>query len=985
MQCPKTPRIDTQRSSELPFCTTFDTGTVKKRSLATQPALQSASSVQVLEDGIPTPCKRLRKAATDQDRPLSQEISPAKSSSCHPGQLEQFEDVFGLPSRSSSAFLQFHQAARRLVLSPLPANMQKPDVEDRISFQHPSEGTKNSNGSRISRSSGSTPPIHKQGLLERDIASAHKGMLYVQDRINTSQFNPVDMSTPPGYDSPRSSQSRRGRRSVNQNVARKSVNFSRLNRVPDESPANMRKQHFSRAGRPYQLTLTSRSDHSTPTRPKASSGKSTTAVLPCHTNSSGHPPMDKPLTSFDTTWSDDSRASNSQMRAAVGADQEPLQARIQNPASGLGHDPIRESFDSAVSECLGDKRRQLSKREIWLQRFLFSFFVFTVNIALGLVYLGSFKHPYLLAILVFMKSKDILSTIADILGLLHNIVRFWIWPPKKPSPRWVLSLVCAYAETEEQILKTVYSLARATTQPHKQVICVILDGKPRDILGKMSQVKMTVQRPYTTWRGIRGEIIVNAGYVEEIPIVLVQKIKNAGKKDSLILGHDLFNYPRKDMPHSTQLLRSEIWHKVLPSVVAASRDTLNSFDFIFCTDADSTIHEHAVRRLADALAKEDNAIAGCGVLFAEAGGKQTEYSPWHLFQQFQYTFGQYVRRQAESFWGRVSCLPGCITMIVVRPEMGPAISEYARPVTERNLFRHQVQYLGTDRRLTWCMLSQGKHLRTVFVPDALSETVVPNSAAHYVSQRRRWASNAYFNDFFYFLGPRQRLVTRLFAAIDIVRLTLVYYRVFNTGYFLHGLITNFYLVKIIPTLIVTKTPATWYLLLVLVKEPFLRRRLHKILLGMCINQIISPVLSVIVFTNVLFHIGSQAWGRTGTSTQGSAQPAPAHQQDDRPVETWTPRRLARSVRTAIRGMTPRRHPKSGKSEKAEKTDPVATPVVTHDKVEVEVEVGRASGATSKTGSNTQSRTHRSGVDHTTAPPAWSASEQKPRDKPSEKA
>lgn len=244
-------------------------------------------------------------------------------------------------------------------------------------------------------------------------------------------------------------------------------------------------------------------------------------------------------------------------------------------------------------------------------------------------------------------------------------------------------------------------------------------------------------------------------------------------------------------------------------------------------------------------------------------------------------------------------------MITVRPEMGDAVSQYAKAVTERNLFRHQVQYLGTDRRLTWCMISQDKHLRTIFVPDALSETVVPNSFSHYVSQRRRWASNAYFNDMFYALGPQQRLITRLFALIDMVRLTLVFYRVFNTGYFLHGLITNFYFIKIVPTLIVTKTPALWYLILTMTKEPHLRRRLHKVVLGMCINQLISPLLSVFVFFNVLLNMGSQAWGKTGVSTQ-KAEPAPVPVRNgtEWPRRSWTPRSLARSVHTAIHGLSP---------------------------------------------------------------------------------
>lgn len=88
-------------------------------------------------------------------------------------------------------------------------------------------------------------------------------------------------------------------------------------------------------------------------------------------------------------------------------------------------------------------------------------------------------------------------------------------------------------------------------------------------------------------------------------------------------------------------------------------------------------------------------------------------------------------------------------MIAVRPEMAGAIQDYAKPVTDRMVLHHQVQYLGTDRRLTFCMLSQHKKLRTLFVPSAVNETDAPQSLRHYLSQRRRWGSNAYFNDFFY--------------------------------------------------------------------------------------------------------------------------------------------------------------------------------------------------------------------------------------------
>ena len=334
-----------------------------------------------------------------------------------------------------------------------------------------------------------------------------------------------------------------------------------------------------------------------------------------------------------------------------GTCEPPQEESSQARSVDLPHE-VRESFDSAVTESLGDGRVQLKRWEIWGTRLVFILVVVAVNVALGLAYLGSHKHPYLLAILVFMKSKDILSTLADISGLFRNFACTKIWPPKRPRSKWILSLVCAYAETEEQIMKTVLSLAKGSVRPHKQVICIILDGKPRDILSKMSAVKTTIKLPYTTWKRERGELNIYAGLIEGTSVILVEKVKNAGKKDSLVLGHDLFNYPREDMPHSTKLLRQELWKTTIASII--SDEELMAFDYIFCTDADSTIHDQALRKLADALCRENNAIASCGLLFAEFGKAKAEYSMWHLFQQFQYTFGQYVRRQAESMWGRVT-------------------------------------------------------------------------------------------------------------------------------------------------------------------------------------------------------------------------------------------------------------------------------------------------------------------------------------------
>jgi hypothetical protein len=251
--------------------------------------------------------------------------------------------------------------------------------------------------------------------------------------------------------------------------------------------------------------------------------------------------------------------------------------------------------------------------------------------------------------------------------------------------------------------------------------------------------------------------------------------------------------------------------------------------------------------------------------------------PSNVFVLMQYTFGQFVRRRAEGIIGKVTCLPGCITMTAVRKEMAGAMQKYACPATAKCVLHHQVQNLvcsnpssrsiittqapidkrqqGTDRRLTYCMLSQGTHLRTLFVPDAVSETVAPQSFKHYISQRRRWGSNAYFNNYFYFGGERMAIIIRIAAAIDIARQTFVYFRIVNTVFFIKALVDSFSFGDILPLLIVGQLPLVWYIITVLLEQE-LRRRSFKLLIGLLINKLVSPFLALVIFTEVSFNLGN---------------------------------------------------------------------------------------------------------------------------------
>ncbi|RGP72922.1 hypothetical protein FLONG3_6560 [Fusarium longipes] len=412
-----------------------------------------------------------------------------------------------------------------------------------------------------------------------------------------------------------------------------------------------------------------------------------------------------------------------------------------------------------------DPARILSRNDLIKQRIIFLGTILILNILLALASIRGKESKVAVLMIYFIKSKDFLSSIISPIGLAISSAYQFLRPKQSPTQRWILSLIPAYSESEEQIVKTIFSLRDNGTEPHRQVMVVILDGQPRNIRGNMTRVITQFERSYISFKWKRGTLRIVAGFMEDVPVIVLEKLKNSGKKDSLILCHDLFNYIRSNAPIYTKLLRDELWMYVLPHLIGQG---FQGFDMIFCTDADSTIHKGALAKLANALANNQNAIAACGLVLVELEPGY-EWSVWNLYQQFQYTFGQYVRRRAEHYIGKVTCLPGCITMISVREEMGGAIQKYAEPITGGLVLSHQVQYLGTDRRLTYSMLSQGKHLRTLFVPNAISETVAPQSLQHYLSQRRRWGSNAYFNNYFYLGGEKMILITRIAACIEVAQ------------------------------------------------------------------------------------------------------------------------------------------------------------------------------------------------------------------------
>jgi len=346
-----------------------------------------------------------------------------------------------------------------------------------------------------------------------------------------------------------------------------------------------------------------------------------------------------------------------------------------------------------------DQGRKLSQRSMTVQRVLFVVFVALLNVGLALTAIFAHTTHLLLAFVIFFKAKDILCAVASFFAFIISKIYSLFHKPAAVPRQWILSMIPTYNESESQILKCIESLRDNDLGPHRQVMCVVIDGKPKELRSEMSRIVLEYDRPYHNLKSKVGNLSILAGWIRGSPVIVIEKSKNCGKKDSLVLAHDLFNSPRDNMPLYTKLLREDLWRDVLPVLTAAENGAdsgFMGFNGVFCTDADSKVHKGALRLLIEAIARDKNAIAAAGSVFVELE-KGYEWSFWNLYQQFQYTFGQYVRRRAESVIGKVTCLPGCVSMIAVRKEMAGAIKKYANPVTSKFILPHQVQNLVSDK------------------------------------------------------------------------------------------------------------------------------------------------------------------------------------------------------------------------------------------------------------------------------------------------
>jgi len=171
-----------------------------------------------------------------------------------------------------------------------------------------------------------------------------------------------------------------------------------------------------------------------------------------------------------------------------------------------------------------DPARKLNPKDLLRQRSFFFSIVLSLNLACLMGALFGQQELWVFIFILFVKSKDFLSVNISAFGLLIKSMYRLFRAPKSITSKWILSLIPAYSESETQIIKTIFSLRDNGVEPHNQVMCIMLDGKPRDVVSRMDRIVRNFERPYISLKWKRGMLKIAAGFMEQVPVILIEKI-----------------------------------------------------------------------------------------------------------------------------------------------------------------------------------------------------------------------------------------------------------------------------------------------------------------------------------------------------------------------------------------------------------------------------------------------------------------------------
>ena len=439
------------------------------------------------------------------------------------------------------------------------------------------------------------------------------------------------------------------------------------------------------------------------------------------------------------------------------------------------------------------------------------------------------------------------------------------------------SIVTCYSEKFETVLETCESLFRSAEKTKEtlditvqNIIVCVCDGR---LIGEenteplsdsfrkiMTQTQKPIFRKYITWKNNEAVAMVNIGYLKDAKriFILITKSTNHGKKDGLILAKKIIN-------EINTCPRGKEAYSINPLLKVTNPNSEEGdgclIKYTFCTDADTAIDINCVPKCIKTMEQYpevDGAVSLLRVLFH----KRSWF--WDPMQHFQYFNSQFIRRGAESFFGKVTCLSGSGNICrVSSPAYKYANYHYEKYPKTTSLLDVVTKLNGTDRRYTTLMLKYSRQTKIVMLEKSFTYTETPQSTLTFISQRKRWGSNSMSNSLVNIASRNFPWYTKLSAMVDVFRILSSYFRIMSYVWFW----VYIYQVQLAAVIFVLVTICVVYSYALLIILIYGDKRLV-LLYGFLLNKLTSPILTCLIFSEILFRFDDFSWGMTQKVKEG---------------------------------------------------------------------------------------------------------------------
>ena len=348
--------------------------------------------------------------------------------------------------------------------------------------------------------------------------------------------------------------------------------------------------------------------------------------------------------------------------------------------------------------------------------------------------------------------------------------------------KFVMIQVPCYTEGKDSLLNTFNSIAKLDYESRFKLMVVICDGivtgdgnakstpdLALEILyGSKDRIPAQPEahsylaigegsRQHNRARVYSGIYDVKGGH--HLPFILIVKTGtemehskpgNRGKRDSQVMLMRFLRNIYSEEPMCP--LEIELYHRI--NIFFDQQTNFNGFktpwlnyEFMLMVDADTAVATDSLNHLVAAMVTGQDIIGICG----ETNVANEKDSWVTRIQVYEYFISHHLAKSFESFFGTVTCLPGCFCMYRIRNKnMDPfliaprLVDDYAENNVD-TLHKKNPLTLGEDRYLTTLILKYFPKKRTTFIPSAKATSIAPDQWNVLLSQRRRWINSTIHN------------------------------------------------------------------------------------------------------------------------------------------------------------------------------------------------------------------------------------------------